>query len=110
MAKKGRIHRSLRASIIEGFASSGMLGLVDTSLMPFAIAMNATAGQVAHLASLPNLVATLAQSQAASLSDWLKSRRKAILAIFIVQILSILLMAALAFLPSGTQLPALVGL
>src|SRR3954469_11041530 len=77
---KGQVRRSLTVSFIEGLFGSGMLGLVDTCTLPFAIAMNASPSQVANLGSLPNLTAALAQSQANTLTDWLGGRRKTILA------------------------------
>src|ERR1051326_9051560 len=110
MVERKIIHRSLRASFLDGVSSSGMIGIVETSLAAFGIALNGTAGQIAQLASLPNLIAALARSQASWLTDWIGSRRRAILSLAMVQMFSLLGMAALGLIPKDTRVSSLIGL
>ncbi len=87
-----------------------MSGIVDSCLMPFAIALGATSAQVANLGSLPNLTAAIVQSQATGLMDWLGSRKNLIISAILAQTFFIAAMAFLPAFPASDRVTALVGL
>jgi hypothetical protein len=107
---KGKVRASLRASLYDGLFASGMLGLVDTCLTPFAIAMSATPAQIANLGSLPNLFAAVVQSQAHTMTDWLGSRKRMLTTVILIQALVVFAMGWLAFWPSRERVTLLIGL
>ncbi|MCX5716495.1 MAG: MFS transporter [Candidatus Omnitrophica bacterium] len=76
--KPARIKKSLFYSYIDGVFASVMVGLRDTFITPFAIALGAATAQVGLLSSLPNLVASLAQIKSADVTEKLRSRKKVI--------------------------------
>ncbi len=51
-SRTGKVHKSLRYSIIDGAAHSAMLGFTQDYIVPFALALNATVAQVGLLSSL----------------------------------------------------------
>ena len=55
-----------------------MVGVTDAYLIPYAIALGATASQVATLASIPGFVAALIQAQSARVTQAIGSRTKLI--------------------------------
>src|SRR3954469_11446961 len=73
--RPGNVRATLRISIWEGILSSAMLGLVDGYLIPFAVALKASASQVANIGALPNLLAAFAQGQADLLKEWAGGKR-----------------------------------
>ena len=76
--QKGSIRRSLYYSILDGLFTAMMLGVSDTYLVPYSIALGATSTQIALLASVPMLVATLLQLQSARVTELIGSRTKLI--------------------------------
>lgn len=108
--RPGRARQSLCQSHQDGLASGVTVGLVDTYLIPFALALQASPSQVANLASLPNLLAALVQSQAAAIKDLAGGRRAAVRACVALQAGAILLMPFVPLLPAPGRLPALLAL
>ncbi len=76
--QKGSVRRSLKFSIIDGVFCSMMVGVTDAYLIPYVIALGATASQVAVLATAPGLVASLIQLKSASVTQSIGSRTKLI--------------------------------
>ncbi len=75
-SKDPRVDRSLRYSLRDGVAHSVMAGGLETYFPALAIYLKASAGQVAILASLPQLLASAAQLLSAwlgHLTGWRKS-------------------------------------
>ena len=76
--QKGSIRKSLHFSILDGLFTAMMLGVSDNYLIPYGIALGATPSQIAFLASLPMLLATLLQVQSAKVTQTIGSRTKLI--------------------------------
>ena len=89
--KANSIRKSLIYSYIDGIFASIMLGLRDTFVVPFALALGAVTSQIGLLSSIPNLVASVAQIKAPDVTDWARSRKKIINISVLIQ--------ALLFLP-----------
>lgn len=89
--RKGLVRRSLHYSILDGLFTAMMIGVSDAYLIPYGIALGASAQQVAFLTAVPMLVAALLQMRSASLTQSIGSRVKLID--------RIVLLHALAWLP-----------
>ncbi|MBI4353005.1 MAG: MFS transporter [Candidatus Omnitrophica bacterium] len=76
--KRGAIRRSLRFSIWDGLFTAAMLGVSETYLIPYGIALGASPSQVALLASLPPLAAALLQTRSAGVTQFIGSRTRLI--------------------------------
>ena len=76
--QKGSIRRSLRYSLFDGLFTAMMLGVSDTYLIPYGIAVGATPSQIALLSSVPMLIATLLQVKSAGVTQSIGSRTKLI--------------------------------
>ena len=76
--KKGSIRKSLGFSLADGLFTAMMLGVSENYLIAYAIALGAKPSQVAFLASLPPLVASLLQIHSAGLTKTVGSRLKLI--------------------------------
>lgn len=76
--KKGSIRKSLRYSLFDGLFTAMMLGVSETYLIPYGIAVGATPSQVALLSSVPMLIATLLQVRSASVTQSIGARTKLI--------------------------------
>ena len=77
--QKKEVKKSLKYSILDGSAWSVMYGMGEYYLAPFAIALKATNQQIAWLASVPLLIASLFQLVAVRVTNKIKSRKKIIL-------------------------------
>ena len=69
MTEKALREKSLRTSIKEGASASVMLGLGDSYIAPYAIAVGASAPEIAILASIPNLLGGLSQLSTTKLME-----------------------------------------
>lgn len=76
--RKGSIRRSLKYSLWDGLFSSMMMGVSESYLIPYGIALGATPAQVALLASVPPLVASVLQGFSAGVTQSVGSRTKLI--------------------------------
>lgn len=76
--QKGSVRRSLRFSILDGLFTAMMLGVSDTYLIPYGIALGASPSQIAFLSSVPMLIAALLQVRSASITQSIGSRTKLI--------------------------------
>ncbi|OGW90765.1 MAG: hypothetical protein A3D28_01410 [Omnitrophica bacterium RIFCSPHIGHO2_02_FULL_63_14] len=79
--KPGSVRKSLKYSLFDGLFTALMLGVSETYLIPYGIALGAGPSQVALLASIPPLVASLLQVQSAALTQSIGSRMKLIRAV-----------------------------
>lgn len=105
------VERSLRGSIREGAAYSVMTGGLETYFSAFAIFLKASASQVALLATLPNLLGSMAQLFSAWLGHRLNRRRPIIAAGAYLQalVLPFMLVAPLVF-PANAVILLIIGL
>jgi MFS family permease len=107
---KNNVRHSLRASTWDGVFAAAAAAVLDNFVAPLAIALHASASQIASLASLPNLVAAFAHLQAGPLKNRLGSRK----AILVTGVgLQVVCAFAIAFVPKLAPpwpVPALIGL
>ena len=101
---QARLRRDLRAISADGAAFSVMVGVGETYLVPFALALGIAAGQASLLATLPVLAGSLLQLVAPAGVRWLGSYRRWVVGCAALQALCFvpLFGAALA----GTASPA----
>ncbi len=76
--EKGSIRRSLYYSILDGLFAAMMMGVSESYLIPYGIALGASAHQIMYLASIPMLVGTVLQTYSAKLTQSIGSRLKLI--------------------------------
>ncbi len=76
--KKGSVRRSLHFSLVDGLFTAMMMGVSESYLVPYGIALGATPGQVAFLASVPALVGAVLQIRSAEVTAHIGSRLKLI--------------------------------
>ena len=76
--QKGLVRRSLYYSILDGLFTAMMLGASDGYVIPYGIALGATASQVAFLATVPALIGSILQIGSASLTQSIGSRPRLI--------------------------------
>jgi len=74
-SKDPQTDSSLRHSLKDAVSFSVMAGSVETYFSAFALLLRASTSQVALLATLPNLLGSLAQLVSAWLGHWLKRRK-----------------------------------
>lgn len=70
------VKRSLRLSILEGSACSGMMGLTQDYIAPFALALGASITQIGLLASVPSLCTSVSQLFAPNAAERAGSRKR----------------------------------
>lgn len=73
------VKRSMRYSVADGSAHSAMMGLTQSYITPYALALNATTAHIGLLTSVPNLAMSLCQLAAPALCDMVGGRRKLLL-------------------------------
>ncbi len=77
--KSQKVNKSLSYSIMDGAAFSAMLGLTQSYIAPFALALQATTAQIGLLTSIPSLMMALSQLTAPQLVKKAGSRKAMIL-------------------------------
>lgn len=87
--ERGRVKRSVEASVKDGLAWAGMSGFVEPYLVPFALALGASTPAIGFLRSAPPLAASAAQLFNERLVLLLGSCRRAVLLNVLVQALSL---------------------
>jgi MFS family permease len=104
--------RSLKYSTLDGAAYSAMVGVGESYLTPFALALGAGNFTIGVLSAVPNLLGALAQPFGAWLSARLRGRKKLVVAGALAQALVWvgLIGVALVSLPRELALGALVAL
>lgn len=73
--REEKIKRSLHYSLLDGIFANIMMGMSESFIAPYAIAMKAGAGLVAILSATPNLLSSLVQVKTAQLVEKLGSRK-----------------------------------
>ena len=92
-----RKENSLRASIIDGMAHSGMLGFGEALAIPFALALSATDFQIGLLATMPVFLGTFMQMLGARLLVRTRKRKPIVLTFVALQAFTWLFIAMLPF-------------
>jgi MFS family permease len=85
MKREGKIRASLRFSLIDGIFAASMIGLVTDYITPYALALSATNSQIGILVAFPNLIAAFVQLKSADLIDRVKSRKKIVNTLILLQ-------------------------
>jgi MFS family permease len=75
-----KVRKSLKYSVLDGAAYSGMAGFTQNYITPFALALKATTVQIGLLSSFPNFAVALSQLVAPYLVERTGSRKGVILA------------------------------
>jgi len=81
------VRRTLKNSILDGACSSAMLGMTQSYVVPFALALKATTAQIGLLSSIPSLFMALSQLLAPRLTERAGSRKRFILAVVLMHAL-----------------------
>ncbi len=106
--QKGCVRRSLHYSIVDGLFTAMMVGISETYLIPYAIALGVRAQQVALLATAPMLAATLLQVRSASVTESIGSRIKLMNVVVFFHALAWVPIIAIPYFadrPDGTHAP-----
>lgn len=98
MAKESVIEKSLRYSFFDGIFANIMIGCTETFIVPYAIAMKASAAVVGMLVALPNLAGALVQIKSAALAERMGSRKALITASVFIHALMWLPILAIPYL------------
>ena len=77
--KSEKVNKSLSYSVMDGAAFAAMLGLTQSYIAPFALALKATTAQIGLLTSIPSLMMALSQLTAPELVKKAGSRKAMIL-------------------------------
>ncbi len=101
---------AVRASIVEGLASTPVLSASGNYVTPFALALNASSFQIGLLNGWPNLAAALSQFFAPSISRALRTRRRMLLLSVLLSIVAWGGMMAIPFLLPGNKVWWLLAL
>ena len=75
---KGSVRRSLKYSIFDGLFAAAMMGVSEVYILPYGIALGASAAQVGLLAGVPAVLAALIQLNSAAVTQRVGSRLKLI--------------------------------
>jgi len=75
---RGKVRKSLEYSLWDGIFCSCMLGMTTDYIVPYALTLKATAGQIGVLSASTGLTSSLVQLKSADLAEKLKSRKKII--------------------------------
>jgi MFS family permease len=86
--ERAKVKRSLKFSILDGSAQAAMLGLTQSYVTPFALALKATTVQIGLLTSFPNLMIALSQLAAPNLTEKVGNRKSAVLPMILVHALT----------------------
>src|ERR1035441_6274282 len=105
---KGKVRRSLRISLRDGIFSALTAGVVENYTVPFAIVLQASASQIAQVIALPSLIAALAQLQANALKRWMGSRKKMMVLAVGLQVVCLLMIAGIPWVPAPSRITALI--
>ncbi len=103
------VKRSLRFSIADGSAHAAMLGLTQSYITPFALALKATTAQIGLLTSVPNFSMALSQLSAPFLSDIAGSRKRFMLPVVFLHALMWVPILLVPYLFHGFPVAWLIG-
>jgi MFS family permease len=91
--QRQKVKKSLKLSVLDGSAFAAMLGLTQSYITPFALALGATTAQIGLLSSFPGFSTAISQLAAPGLTERAGSRKRFILPMVLVH--------ALMWLPIG---------
>jgi len=66
---KGKIRRSIKYSFVDGIFASVMQGIAENYLIPYALALKASAREIGLLISIPGLTTAVSQLKAADITE-----------------------------------------
>jgi MFS family permease len=96
-------------SVLDGAAYAAMLGLTQSYVTPFALALKATTTQVGLLASIPNLIVGVSQLAAPNLSERAGSRKGMILPMVFVHAVMFIPILLIPFIIGSSQVWYLIA-
>jgi len=103
------IRKTLKTSLLDGASHSAMLGLTQSYIIPFALALKATTAQVGLLSSIPSLTMALSQLFAPRLTERAGSRKRFILAVVLMHALMWIPVLLVPYLFPGDKVWWLIG-
>lgn len=104
MAKKTLVEQTKKHSIIDGSGVSVMVGAGEQYVVPYAIALGATAPQAGMLATIPSFLGSLSQLAGLRLLGKWQRRKRLVLASVLAQTISIAPLFILPFLTRSVPL------
>ena len=102
--------KTLRSSILDGVCHSAMLGLTQSYVVPFALALRANTAQVGLLSSIPSLTMALSQLAAPHLTRKAGSRKRLILPVVLMHALMWIPVLLIPYLFPGDKVWWLIGI
>ena len=107
--KQNIIRKTLRNSVFDGASHSAMLGLTQSYVVPFALALRATTAQIGLLASIPSLTMALSQLAVPRLIRRAGSRKRLILPVVLIHALMWIPVLLVPYLFPGDKVWWLIG-
>ena len=104
------IRKTLKNSVFDGACHSAMLGLTQSYVVPFALALKATTAQVGLLSSIPSLTMALSQLAVPRLIKRAGSRKRLILPVVLMHALMWIPVLLVPYLFPGDKVGWLIGL
>jgi MFS family permease len=108
--KKNLVEKSLKYSVADGSAHAAMLGLTESYIVPFALALRATTAHVGLLVSIPHLIMALSQLTTPGMVARASSRKAFILPVVLVHALLWLPILLIPYIFPGDKIWWLIGL
>ena len=104
------VRKSLKLSVMDGAVYSAMMGLTQSYITPFALALKATSEQIGLLSSIPNFTTAFSQLAAPQLVEKTGSRKRMILPIVFVHAIVWLLVFLMPYFFRSSGIWWLIGL
>jgi MFS family permease len=108
-SRQNLIRKTLRNGVLDGACHSAMLGLTQSYIVPFALALRATTAQIGLLSSIPNLTMALSQLAAPRLTERAGSRKRFILVVVLMHALMWIPVLLVPYLFPGDKVWWLIG-
>ncbi|UCH42914.1 MAG: MFS transporter [Dehalococcoidales bacterium] len=107
--QKNSIKQTLKNSILDGACFSAMLGLTQSYIAPFALALRATTAQIGLLSSIPGLTMALSQFAVPRLAERASSRKRFILPVVLMHALMWVPILLIPYIFPGNKMWWLIG-
>jgi MFS family permease len=107
--RKNITKKTLKNSILDGACHSAMLGLTQSYIVPFALALRATTAQIGLLSSIPGLTMALSQFAVPRLTERAGSRKRFILPVILLHALMWVPILLIPYLFPGNKMWWLIG-
>ena len=108
-SRQNLVGKTLKNGILDGASHSAMLGLTQSYVVPFALALRATTAQIGLLSSIPNLTMALSQLAAPRLTERAGSRKHFILVVVLLHALMWIPVLLVPYLFPGDKVWWLIG-